>query len=419
MLLSLPTELAEHVTHHLDIDSFRSLRLVSRSLNQQCLHQFRQRFFRTRTIAWSTESLDRLTRVTSNSYFGPSLCHLIVDATPRFALQLWELEKGIIETELQQEQDLRAELQAQHHDIETRLERETKFWNETRYDRTTLTSVFQHLGRLQSIIFAYDGMKKNFLLFGRRYCECSQNEMSRPVVSTLAAVAMSRLIVQNITIDPQRRHGAVSTGRLEGLSPMLSKFDNVFSGVKVFTLNIRDWRSPDDGFELPNGKASFLIRFLSKMRNLRTLDLSCYNTSDENMLLGMAQHCIYPRLETCRLHLFTIHELEDLLQFLEPTQASLNSLTLSHCISRSADWAQIMVRLAKDVRIQQLELRDLFTRSGARVGFDCTMRRTLNLRAPHLKKELVEQSDRIITGNWGPAWHQAAVAYPFIGLHAL
>jgi hypothetical protein len=60
----------------------------------------------------------------------------------------------------------------------------------------------------------------------------------------------------------------------------------------------------------------------------------------------------------------------------------------------------------------------LFTRTGARVGFDQTMRRTLVFHEPHLKDQLLLQSERLIDGNWGPAWHLAAVAYPFIGLHS-
>ncbi|KAJ4299438.1 Protein-lysine N-methyltransferase efm4 [Kalmusia sp. IMI 367209] len=417
MLLSLPTELVEHITDHLDVDSFRSFRLVSHSLNQQSLHQFRQRFFRKRTVAWTSESLNRLTQITSDLYFGRSVRHLVIDATPRFAIRLWELEKGIIEADLQQDLDRRNDVQARYGEVEARFEQATKFWNETRHDRKSLTSVFQHLGRLQSIIFAYDGMKKNFLLFGRRYCESSQNEMSRPFVSTLAAVAMSKLIVQTITIDPRRRYGAVSTGRLESLSPLLSRFDEIFLGLKVLKLNIRDWRSPDDGFEMPGGKAPFLVRFLSKLRNLKSLDLSCFSSLEENILSEMAQHCKYPRLETCRLHLFKIREVDDLLRFLEPAHGSLKSLALNHCVLRSADWSQIMVRIASDLRVEHLELNDLFTRLGARVGFDGTMRRTLVLEEPDFKNELTRQSDRIITGNWGPAWHLAAVAYPFIGLH--
>ncbi|KAL1591989.1 Protein-lysine N-methyltransferase efm4 [Paraconiothyrium brasiliense] len=417
MLPDLPTELTEHITAYLDLDTFRSFRLVSHSLNQQSLHQFRQRFFRTRTIAWTTESLDRLAHITSDVYFGRSLRDLIIDATPRFAIRLWELEKGIIEADLQQDQARRNDVQIRYSEVEASFEHATRFWNETRHDRKALTAVFEHLGRLQSIVFAYDGMKKNFLLFGRRYCESSQNEMSRPFVSTMAAVATSKLIVQTISVDPARRYGAVSTGRLESLSPLLVVFDDIFLGLKVLKMNIRDWRSPDDGPEMPNGKASFLVRFLAKLRNLESLDLSCFSSLEENVLSEMARHCKYPRLRTCRLHLFRVPHTEDLLQFLEPAHAWLKSLTLCHCIVKDGEWRQVMIDIATELQLKHVELSDLFTRAGARVGFDGTMRRTLVLEEPDLKNQLMFQSGRLISGNWGPAWYLAAVAYPFIGLH--
>lgn len=416
MLADLPTELTEHITGYLDVDSFRSFRLASHSLNQQSLHQFRQRFFRTRTVAWTTESLDRLTHISSDSYFGRSLRDLVIDATPRFAIKLWELEKGIIEADLQQDQERRNQVQARYGEVEARFEQVTRFWNETRHDRKALASVFEHLGRLQSIVFAYDGMKKNFLLFGRRYCESSQNEMSRPFVSTLAAVAMSKLIVQTITIDSARRYGAVSTGRLESLSPLLVVFDDIFLGLKVLKMNIRDWRSPDDGFEMPIGKASFLVRFLAKLRNLESLDLSCFSSLEENILAEMARYCKYPRLKTCRLHLFKIPNPDALLEFLEPAHDSLDRLTICHCILRDGEWGRVLIDIGSGLRLQHVEFSDLFTRLGARVGFDRTMRRTLVLEDPGLTAQLMAQSDRLITGNWGPAWHLAAVAYPFIGL---
>ncbi|KAL5409158.1 hypothetical protein PMIN03_006089 [Paraphaeosphaeria minitans] len=417
MLSDLPTELTEHVTGDLDLDSFRSFRLVSHSLNQQSLHQFRERFFRTRTVAWTIESLDRLTHITSDPYFGRSLRDLVVDSTPRFAIRLWGLEKGIIEADLQQDQHRRDDVQARYNEVEARLEQETRFWNETRHDRKALASVFEHLGRLQSIVFAYEGMKKNFTLFGRRYCESSQNEMSRPLVSTLAAVAMSKLIVQTISIDPGRRYGAVSIGRLESLSPFLVVFDDVFLGLKVLKLNIRDWRSPDDGLEMPNGKAPFLVRFLAKLRNLESLDLSCFSSLEENILSEMARHCKYPRLRTCRLHLFRVPSAYDLLRFLEPAYEWLSSLKLCHCVMSDGEWSHAMTDIASELRLEYLELSDLFTRLGARVGFDGRMRRTLVIREPGLDRQLMYQSSRL-SGNWGPAWHLDAVAYPFIGLHA-
>ena len=122
MLSTLPTELIEQVTDHLDIDSFRSFRLASCSLNQQSIHSFRQRFFRTRTVAWTSESLDRLTHITSDAYFGRSLRVLVIDATPRFAIRLWELEKGIIEADLQQDQDRRNDIQARFSEVEVKFD---------------------------------------------------------------------------------------------------------------------------------------------------------------------------------------------------------------------------------------------------------------------------------------------------------
>lgn len=76
-----------------------------------------------------------------------------------------------------------------------------------------------------------------------------------------------------------------------------------------------------------------------------------------------------------------------------------------------------MVDIAFQLRLEHVELSDLFTRTGARVGFDLTMRRTIGVEEPDVRNKLIFQSERLIQGNWGPAWNLAAVAYPFIGLH--
>lgn len=417
-LLCLPTELVEHIAEDLDVESFRSFRLASSLLNQQSLHHFKERFFRQRTVLWNAESLRQLVDVISHPNFGDCLQDLVVDATPRFAIRLWELEKGIIDAAAHQDFDRREELTNRYAEVKEKAEEAAKYWNETRFDQTTLTSIFKKMLALQSITFAYDGMDKHHLLFSRRYCENSQNEMSRPFVSTLAALAISRLAVRTIAIDPLKKYGAISIGRLESISPVLARSDDVFLGLEALKLNLRDWRHPEEGFEPPVGRAPFIVRLLSKFKNIRTLELCCFSCLEMDILHEMARHCKYPRLESCILELFTINPADDLFDFLEPAKSSLRSLCLSHVVlkDKSTGWPDVLRRIASDLTLDRIELKNLFAQLGERIGFEGTIQGCIVSEGPELSKEIEKCAERLVSGQWGPAWHLAAVAYPFIGV---
>jgi hypothetical protein len=75
-----------------------------------------------------------------------------------------------------------------------------------------------------------------------------------------------------------------------------------------------------------------------------------------------------------------------------------------------------MHRISGDLDLQTLELLNLFSRMGSRVGIDGTMKGAIILEGPKLKDELRYHAEHLVNGNWGPAFHLASVAYPFIGM---
>jgi hypothetical protein len=417
-LSSLPTELVEHIAEHLDLQSFRAFRLSNAGLSRQSVHVFKEQFLRKRTVRWDTPgSLWQLEWMTSHPPFGGVLEHLVVDATPRFAIRLWELKKSIDDADNQPDFVKRDELKNTYIEVEERSEEVAKYWSETRQDLIILTSVFKRLQHLSSITFAYDGMDKRYDLFGRRYCENSQNEMSRPFVTALAALAASQLDVQCIGVDPERRYGAISIGRLESISPVLAKFDPSFPALSRLQLSLRDWRHPDEGFELPAGKVSFIVRFLSRFQNVETLELSCFSSLEGDIFSEIATHCVFPHLKSCKLGLFRIHAVDDIFDFLEPSKASLRTLSLSHTVLRdeTTQWDQVLRRIASRYALDRAEFRNLFTRLGACVGFSGLMRPGLVLEGDRLRQQLMQEADNLVSGGLGPAYFKAAVAYPFIG----
>ncbi|KAF2264978.1 hypothetical protein CC78DRAFT_616363 [Lojkania enalia] len=114
-------------------------------------------------------------------------------------------------------------------EVDSHLERKaqdsSKLWTHTCYDQKSPIALFEKLGTLQCITFAYDGMGRSYGLFACKYCEDSQNEMSWPFVTTMDAIATSGITVREITMDDTRRYGVVSIGRLESLAGSLSGFD--------------------------------------------------------------------------------------------------------------------------------------------------------------------------------------------------
>jgi hypothetical protein len=419
----LPTELVEHIASHLDLPGFRSFRLVCHSLQQQSAHHFRERFFRKRTTIWTIESFQTALAVTSHPEFGNALQDLYVDATPRHSIRLWRMK-----TQLQDNNIFFSNLSVEdERDAKESADAQARQWNQTRFDQKILFKMFDRIKVLQSITFEYEGMEARYGKFGRRYCETSQNEMSRPFVSTMNAIVASGITVQNIYMDKEKKYGAVSIGRLESLSPALSKFDAVFQNLHTLHLNLRDWRHPEEGFEPLIQHVPFVVRFLAKCGNIRNLEMSCYSSLEDDIFSDMANYCAFSHLESCKLNLFRVYAATDLLIFLRHSQSTLRSLSLSHIVLRDdyADWSEVMLRMANELDcLELLELHALFTRIGNNIAFPATARgcypvprvRSMTLTTPDLQETLRKRALNLGIHEAGPAWHVAAVAYPFVGL---
>ncbi|KAF2273128.1 uncharacterized protein EI97DRAFT_469871 [Westerdykella ornata] len=426
-LAALPTELVESITEHLDLVSLRALRLTSSSINQQTLHHFRQRFLQHFTLRWDLPHFETLRSITEHSYFGGALQRLTVDATPYHAIRLWQLWKQIGDFNYVHsstgcsidEASASAGIYREYKKTKEDSDATTRFWNETQTDLNMLTSIFTHLDRLQTITFAYAGMDKGYGKFGRRYCETSQNEMSRPFVISMAAIAASGLTVESISISPTQEFGAVSIGRLETLSRYLPKFDHAFEHLGTLKINLRDWRHPEEGFEPPPGKIPFIVRFLAKCKSVRELELSCFSSLEGDTILHeMAQHCVFSHLQSCQLGLFRIFSIQDLFDFLAPSKATLERLSMSHIVLRDegVTWGDVMRRLADEFELNWVTLQNLFTRNGTRVGLAGQKMGEVVLIGPGMKDALAVAADALVGGNWGPVWMLAPVAYPFIGM---
>lgn len=382
-------------------------------------------------MKWTKKSLDALLDVTAHVKFGNALQNLIIDATPRHSIHLWSTRKRISEAQAifgpYNTNSAKTKLEQQYAYDNKVAEDLATFFNETRYDRKCLASVFTKLGKLEGITFEYEGMDKKYGKFGRRYCERSQHEMSRPFVSTMAAIASTSLSVKAISNHHINNHGAISIGRLESLAPSLRNFDAVLASLEVLQLNLRDWRYPDSGFELATHRAPFVIRFLAKARNIKVLDLSCYSSLEDDLFGEMCRHCTFTRLEACKLSLFRINIAADLTAFLVHSSATLKSLSLNHVVLRDEDtaWPALLRNLGSSPTtlpvLEELELVNLFTRMGSRMSFDMMgmeMRVTLGsgVMVGRWREELLSRIDHFAEGSSGPAWHLAAVAYPFVGL---
>jgi len=428
-LSSLPTELIEYIATHLDLSALRSLRLVCSSLNRQSLHVFRDHFFRTRSIQWTKRDLDTLVEISSHANFGSALQHLRVNGTPRHSISLWQLRKRISEADAifsdPNGVSFKSDLQEQYIQEEKEAVDLATFFNETRYDQKCLRVVFEKIGRLRRVTFEYEGMDRKYGSFARRYCESSQHEMSRPFVSTMAAMAASGIHVEAICTDQDLRYGAVSIGRLESLAPSLRNFDTVFETLETVELNLRDWRYPDTGFELENTRAPFVVRFLGKARNVKHLDLDCHSSLDGDLIGDIARNCTFAKLETCRLAHFRLHSALDLYQLLAPSCQSLRKLSLSHIALRDQEitWADLLSHIASSNDIvpalERLLLGKLFTNTGSRMYFVKDRHPTHLGIEGHTgvwRGQLPQYLETILESTSGPAWHLGATAYPFIGM---
>lgn len=372
----LPTELIELIASHLDLATNRSLRLASSELSRQTAHHFKSRYLRKQTLKWDRENLDVFLETNTHETLGGALQHLLIDATPYHSISLWEESKRLSEEQARSTcypNTGSRELNEQHTADRDAAAKAAIFFNESRYDLKCLKTVFAALEKLESITFEYGSMDKKYAKFGSRYCVSSQHEMSRPFVSTMAAIAATHLPVSTIALNKERNYGTVSIGRLESLAPSLAAFDGVFEKLHTLHLSLRDWRNADDGFALDDtARAPFVVRFLAKAKNVQDLDLSCYSNFEYDVFGQMARHCRFSKLKTCKLAMFPInvHSTCDLEDFLAPSKDTLTELRLYHMLLPGRDpcWPALVADLARsDKVLQKLEvlcLSNLFASEG-------------------------------------------------------
>ncbi|ORY14091.1 hypothetical protein BCR34DRAFT_480132 [Clohesyomyces aquaticus] len=421
-LATLPTELVETIASHLSLPDFRCFRLTSPPLNRQSLQLFRSRFFRRRSITWTTEDLRCLLDISWHPDFGLALHDLVVDATPKYAIQLWDLKNKMYES--RHDSGLKTLYWMEYDLLNEKADNSFRYWNETRHDQQTLTAIFQRLKQINSITFCYDGVHR-WYGFGNhkdKYCESSQNEMSRPFVSTLAAIAASGILVHELSVHKERNHGAISVGRLESISPLLPRLDCALETLSALKLDLRDWRRPTEGFEPPPGKLPIAVRILSRCRNLRKLELSWFSTLERNMFTQAVKHCHLTTLEVCRLELLHVN-LEDLMAFLGPSKKNLRDLSLTHVVLRDVDsqWPELLRRFATELHLQRLSFMSVFSHTSENVAFlDSTSEPPwfgIQFSGPKIREKLLEHAETLVIGDWGAPWHHASTAYPFENHH--
>jgi hypothetical protein len=426
-LSSLPTELIESIASHLDLSTSCSLRLASASLRQQSLHTFRDRFFRTRFISWTKYDLDLLLEISIHPDFGPALHHLSINATPRHSILLWQLRKRISESEAISSQPngvfFKSELQEQYIAEEKEAKELATFFNETRYDQKCLRAVFEKAQSLESIEFGYEGMDRDYGKFRLGYCQSSQHEMSRPFVSTMAAIAASGIRVKEISVHPVDNHGAISIGRLESLAPSLRNFDGAFANLEKLDLNLRDWRQPDTGFELEETRTPFAVRFLAKARNVKYLRLSCYSGLVDDFFGEMARHCTFAKLEICKLSHFRLHNASDLTTLLAPSFLTLKHLELHYMELHdgSLSWMDLLRHLAasEDVfqALDRMSLFKMFTNTASNLPFGSDRNVAISFGTPGITGSW-RNSVLVCTSSYtlSAGYYGSVTAYPFIGL---
>jgi hypothetical protein len=427
-LSSLPTELIECIANYVDLPTSCSFRLASASLRQQTLHAFRDRFFRKRSISWTKDNLDLLVEISAHADFGLAIHNLSIDATPRHSIVLWQLRKRISESDAISSHPtgvfFKSELQEQYVNEEKKANEIATFFTETRYDQKCLRAIFEKARNLESIEIGYEGMDKDYGKFRLAYCQSSQHEMSRPFVSTMAAIAASGKRLKELSIHPVYHYGAVSIGRLESLAPSLKNFDTAFENLEKLELKLRDWRQPDTGFELEDTRAPFAVRFLAKARNVKYLSLSCYSGLVDDLIGDIARHCTFPQLEICKLSHFRLYRASDLTTLLTPSFSTLRSLELSYMQLHdgSLSWVDLLRPLAaSDADLQTLQwisLFSMFTNTASNLSFG------ENRKLP------VVFGTRGITGSWrddvlacisqytytlGAGYYGSVTAYPFAG----
>jgi hypothetical protein len=427
-LSSLPTELIEHIATHLDLFAFRALRLTHSSCRTQTLHIFKHRFISTHTIQWTQSSLQQLVDIATHNDLGDSLQRLIINATPYYSVQLWQMRRRSSDaghfTPVTDDEDgsrLVRRLNSENEQLAEQAHEVATWFNETRFDVKCLTTVFSRLASLESITFAYTGMAPRFQKFGRRYCESSQHEMSRPFVSTMLAVATSGVVVGRIELQQGKEYGAVGIGRLESLAPSLLRLSHALSTLSTLQFNLRDWRTPDSGFEPLHHRVPFVVRFLAKCTSVKVLELSCYSDLESDLFGEMARTCHFEKLETCRLELFRLQRASDLLSFLGPSSGSLRELKLHSALlaDEEKSWHGLLRDMAESTVclacLVVLEVKYLYTPRGSRLVFldERYMSFSLRVSGPDWREELRGEKYNYHESSSVPSWEMGAALYPF------
>jgi hypothetical protein len=423
-LSRLPTELVEQIASYLDLPDSRSLRLTNPTLNKQTSHIFKDRFLYQHTLQWTQEAFCRLVDMTSHPHFGNALHHLIIDATPRHTVHLWQAEQHIAETRrvstrygaASATRDLEEQYRADHRVAEE----VAKFFSETRFDRKSLQTVFERQQHLDSITFAYNGMHEKYAIFDGRYCESSQQEMSRPFVSTMSALAASKVQIRRIQVDNDRPFGAVSIGKLEAIAPSLHYFDHAFERLETLHLHLRDFRYSVLGFEIDDPPAAFVVRFLAKARNVRRLELSCYSRWDVDVFGQMARHCRFDKLEVCKLSVVQVMSVEHLLLLLKPADKTLVQLSLAWVAFSDpfVSCQDFLGRMAVEAEVlpcvENLYLENLTDYASCRVWMNGLQAQSFGGHG--WRGRLADALDQYETKVTKVSWHEGAVRYPFVGL---
>lgn len=200
------------------------------------------------------------------------------------------------------------------------------------------------------------------------------------------------------------------------LAPSLRSFEAALEGLEELELYLRDWRCPEEGFELENARAPFLVRILEKARNVRHLSIGCYSILHDDLIGKMARHCVFTSLETCKLSYFRLRNASDLGDFLGPSSVALKGLTLSRIMLLDEDvsWADLFRHFASDSALQALEwmhLTRLFTNTGSRLGLNGGMGQEelllgisgINGATQNRRTDLLASIELFSEGSWGPS----------------
>lgn len=432
-LSSLPTELLDFIASDLNLSTFRSLRLTARHYQIRTLFTFKHRFFTTQHVAWTETSLQRLAYISANPSLGNALSYLIIDATPHYAMSMWQLGKRASAaeangpyTEDEDEDEDASEVAARLNEACKTVQQEAnaaaRWFNETRFDVMCLQRVFRRVKRLESVVFAYEGMDFKYYLYADRYCKGSQHEMSRPFVSTMSALAATGTTVREIRVTEGRSHGVVSIPRLETLAPSLSQFDAVFEMLEVLQLHLRDWREPHSGFELERRRIPFSIRFLAKCSNVRTLELSCHSCFESDLFGDLARECRFAKLEHVTIELFCIRRAEDLVDLLTPSKGCLRELRLEHVLLDDPGncWKEALGKFSDRnmgfKRIRDFHAHGLFLPGCRLLRFsgETHMTSLLHVQGKHWRKKLRKRMhSQKVSVAWR-AWKDGPVAFLFL-----